>query len=252
MLVIVSVSVSPSCLLKGCVQRVRMRTSEHGGRSNDHGDTGQYCIVVGYGLVFVYIERYGWRGGGARPPVVILLLILLACFADYAVRRHRDDPRFSLQHVVAGPRPGRVQHGRSVQLLWVRPASTRGPQARTDQARRSDPYMRLGAPALLLNHFETSPGRASQVTRATRDGDPPEPASAAAPAGGQAGGPKPCIGSAKPAWANKASHVHTQILQPGRRSGLGNIVHVCVHIGNTFAALGQCHAPTSVASRRTW
>jgi hypothetical protein len=51
--------------------------------------------------------------------------------------------------------------------------------------------MRLGAPALLLNHFETSPGRASQVTRATRDGDPPEPASAAAPAGGQAGGPKP-------------------------------------------------------------
>ena len=41
MLVIVSVSVSPSCLLKGCVQRVRMRTSEHGGRSNDHGDTGQ-------------------------------------------------------------------------------------------------------------------------------------------------------------------------------------------------------------------
>ena len=42
MLVIVSVSVSPSCLLKGCVQRVRMRTSEHGGRSNDHGDTGQY------------------------------------------------------------------------------------------------------------------------------------------------------------------------------------------------------------------
>ena len=51
--------------------------------------------------------------------------------------------------------------------------------------------MRLGAPALLLNHFETSPGRASQVTRATRDGDPPDPASAAAPAGGPAGGPKP-------------------------------------------------------------
>ena len=33
---IVSVSVSPSCLLKGCVQRVRMRPGEHGGRSNDH------------------------------------------------------------------------------------------------------------------------------------------------------------------------------------------------------------------------
>ena len=30
--------------------------------------------MVGYGLVFVYIERYGWRGGGARPPVVILML----------------------------------------------------------------------------------------------------------------------------------------------------------------------------------
>ena len=29
--------------------------------------------MVGYGLVFVYIERYGWRGGGARPPVVILI-----------------------------------------------------------------------------------------------------------------------------------------------------------------------------------
>ena len=41
------------------------------------------------------------------------LLILLACFADYAVRRHRDDPRFSLQHVVAGPRPGRVHHERT-------------------------------------------------------------------------------------------------------------------------------------------
>jgi len=40
------------------------------------------------------------------------LLILLASFADYAVRRHRDDPRFSLQHVVAGPRPGRVHHSR--------------------------------------------------------------------------------------------------------------------------------------------
>ena len=36
--------------------------------------------------------------------------------------------------------------------FWVRPASTtRGPQATTDQARRSDPYVRLGAPALLLN-----------------------------------------------------------------------------------------------------
>ena len=64
--------------------------------------------------------------------------------------------------------------------------------------------MRLGAPALLLNHFETSPGRASQVTRATQDGDPPDPASAAAPAGGQAGDPKPIR-------ANKASHLHTLI-----------------------------------------
>jgi len=50
-----------------------MRPSEHGGRSNDHGDTGQLCIVVGYELVFVYIEREGWRGGGGRPPVVILI-----------------------------------------------------------------------------------------------------------------------------------------------------------------------------------
>ena len=41
------------------------------------------------------------------------LLILLASFADYAGRRHRDDPRFSLQHVVAGPRPGRVHHERA-------------------------------------------------------------------------------------------------------------------------------------------
>ena len=32
--------------------------------------------MVGYGLVFVYIERYGWRGGGARPPVVILIYYL--------------------------------------------------------------------------------------------------------------------------------------------------------------------------------
>ena len=44
MLVIMSVPVSPPCLLKGCVQRVRVRPSlpsEHGGRSNDHRDTGQ-------------------------------------------------------------------------------------------------------------------------------------------------------------------------------------------------------------------
>ena len=27
--------------------------------------------------------------------------------------------------------------------------------------------------------------------------------------------------------------------------GPGNIVQVCVHMGNTFAALGQCHAPAS-------
>ena len=41
LLMIVSVSVSPSCLLKGCVQRVRMRPDEQGGRSNDRLDTGQ-------------------------------------------------------------------------------------------------------------------------------------------------------------------------------------------------------------------
>ena len=41
MLVIVSMSVSPSCLLTGCVQRVRMRPGEHGGRSNDRRDTCQ-------------------------------------------------------------------------------------------------------------------------------------------------------------------------------------------------------------------
>ena len=40
-LVRVSVSVSPWCLLKGCVQRVRMRPGEHGGRSNDRSDTCQ-------------------------------------------------------------------------------------------------------------------------------------------------------------------------------------------------------------------
>ena len=40
-LVRVSVSVSPWCLLKGCVQRVRMRPGKHGGRSNDRSDTGQ-------------------------------------------------------------------------------------------------------------------------------------------------------------------------------------------------------------------
>ena len=45
--------------------------------------------------------------------IYLILLILLACFASYAVRRHRDDPRFSLQHEVAGPRPGRVHHERS-------------------------------------------------------------------------------------------------------------------------------------------
>ena len=69
--------------------------------------------------------------------------------------------------------------------------------------------MRLGAPALLLNLFGTSPGRASQVTRATRDGRPIGSDIAAAPAGGQAGGPKPCTGDPKPARANKASHLHT-------------------------------------------
>ena len=43
----------------------------------------------------------------------LILLILLASFADYAVRRHRDDPRFSLQHEVAGSLPGRVHHERT-------------------------------------------------------------------------------------------------------------------------------------------
>ena len=41
------------------------------------------------------------------------LLILLAWFASYAGRRHRDDPRFSLRREVAGPRPGRVHHERA-------------------------------------------------------------------------------------------------------------------------------------------
>ena len=39
MLVIVSMSVSPSCLLTGCVQRVRMWPREHCGRSNNRSDT---------------------------------------------------------------------------------------------------------------------------------------------------------------------------------------------------------------------
>ena len=37
----VSVSVSPWCLLEGCVQRVRVRPGEQGGRSNDRLDTCQ-------------------------------------------------------------------------------------------------------------------------------------------------------------------------------------------------------------------
>ena len=41
MLVRVSVSFSSWPLLKGCVQRVRMRPGEQGGRSNDRLDTGQ-------------------------------------------------------------------------------------------------------------------------------------------------------------------------------------------------------------------
>ena len=41
LLVIVRVSVSRSCLLKGRVQRVRMRPGEQGGRSNDRLDTCQ-------------------------------------------------------------------------------------------------------------------------------------------------------------------------------------------------------------------
>ena len=58
------------------------------------------------------------RGGGALLKLSLStecadLLILLACFASYAGRRHRDDPRFSLQHEVAGPRPGRVHRERS-------------------------------------------------------------------------------------------------------------------------------------------
>ena len=40
-LVKVSVSVSAWPLLKTCVQRVRMRPGEQGGRSNDRLDTGQ-------------------------------------------------------------------------------------------------------------------------------------------------------------------------------------------------------------------
>ena len=39
--VIVRVSVSSWPLLKGCVQRVRVRPGEQGGRSNDRLDTGQ-------------------------------------------------------------------------------------------------------------------------------------------------------------------------------------------------------------------
>ena len=75
-------------------------------------------------------------------------------------------PLVPLVAVVAVSPSATADHTRGnlpTEALWVRPASTRGPQAR-----RSDPYVRLGAPALLLNHFETSPGRASQVTRATR------------------------------------------------------------------------------------
>ena len=33
--------IDPSCLLKGCVQRVRIRPDEQGGRSNDRLDTCQ-------------------------------------------------------------------------------------------------------------------------------------------------------------------------------------------------------------------
>ena len=46
------------------------------------------------------------------------------------------------------------------------------------------------------------------MTRATRDGRPIGSDIAAAPAGGQAGGPKPCTGDPKPTRANKASHLH--------------------------------------------
>ena len=46
-LVRVSVSVSPWCLLEGCVQRVRVRPGEQGGRKKERYDTCQYCIVVG-------------------------------------------------------------------------------------------------------------------------------------------------------------------------------------------------------------
>ena len=41
LLVIVRVSVGSWPLLKACVQRVRMRPGEQGGRSNDRLDTGQ-------------------------------------------------------------------------------------------------------------------------------------------------------------------------------------------------------------------
>ena len=47
MLMIVSVSVSPWCLLEGCVQRVRVRPGVLGGRKKERCDTCQYCIVVG-------------------------------------------------------------------------------------------------------------------------------------------------------------------------------------------------------------
>ena len=49
----------------------------------------------------------------ATAANLVSLLILLASFADYAGRRHRDDPNFSLQHEVAGSLPGRVHHERT-------------------------------------------------------------------------------------------------------------------------------------------
>ena len=60
--------------------------------------------MVGYGLVFVYIERYGWRGGGARPPVVILISTCFwffhrICITFFAVPRYITQKRSTHAHV---------------------------------------------------------------------------------------------------------------------------------------------------------
>ena len=58
------------------------------------------------------------------------LLILIASFAGYAVRRHRDDPGFSLQHEVqAAFRTNALSFdGSSIMGKW--PQSGRGPLPR--------------------------------------------------------------------------------------------------------------------------